>query len=1166
MGSFYGNIKTNSRISLVFDKTYPNRAAMEEAISKIHQDKSNKADTLGDGVYNTRYVLINYGERRYSPYKSIDIQDAWHQENVFTNECPTLYTYKISQDIQKKNYSIYNTNDDYIAALRTRPYGEYCEVKKSENYDDTIQYYIKKSDVLKDDNRLTPDGIDENCEYAINKEIDKKEYQDNYDHTVWQKIWCSVGSNSTITEKYIMVSSLDAKAPKFEAIVDAPSDNDEYQIVSIKYEDGNRNELSLLNTYYYKSGEKEIGFGDSVTTINLYEELPIEFIKNVWNTKSQIVLEAEAKIKTALQEVITFENNNKNTTLFIENNLSFSEEHNGKINGADAYLTQLENQKDVAEKLGQAENVELYNGLITRFNTIQNNYNAVYLTWQNAIDNAIIVRKNEIPRYQKNQNEIIPIKDVYIGPYFQYKEILSDLVIYDWLVDETGNELIKSQDTLDSYLNSIGNIFISNNYSGAITTYDGIYPGWKYQTTDGIGTRYRYYHKTFQQSGYISKELFDRLKVAPQQIYTFKNNKLIEITNDDEYDSTQKYFERIKVRVNGGPHIDTFRSTDLDYKLHIPRNWKFDTYTKFHYNKAGFNPERRNYIESAENQIYLTKTSSGELYPVHMDMQGQKLLNQSEEGVYSNATHPFDFQLSEAGYYVNGALKYAKQIDQRTFDINLPELGNVVSDLWDLVYPRGIWEEYSDIHNGADDPNAYYNNKYYLNGDLYYKSGSYYIQVSKNDILDPDITYYIFKEDNKSPNAPRYLFVGNDRDKIHSDDYPTTLVGLIRYIYKILGLKTDNDYYDIPSEESLWGLYNGISELLGKYSDNYSIDKFLPLRTYYNRYEYPSQETLLQGDHAGDITFGYIQNSKTFDKLHNDAFGPLYVLDDESPIWHQVLATEKFNPSLAYFIKATPNDLTDPKKKDYIIKDATIFDDNNQIIDTINLICDKDFNNDVYINEFKDGVIYYKPDCLYKKASVYSPTIQYYRNLNSLWALLREFQKSRDNYQNDWEEDKPGIPGHIWNRPKVIFSDLNYADKYNTYYQKIGLSYIQLTDIKSQAILDTYLTDEKFKEIGHIYYQTIDENGITIYIKIGKGSNYNSKLKYYKLSEPADTNLSDSSIGARWSGISIKGSNSGGAINYDPDSGLIGGEGQSITLVELTDTRLMELIVEVNNE
>ena len=33
-----------------------------------------------------------------------------------------------------------------------------------------------------------------------------------------------------------------------------------------------------------------------------------------------------------------------------------------------------------------------------------------------------------------------------------------------------------------------------------------------------------------------------------------------------------------------------------------------------------------------------------------------------------------------------------------------------------------------------------------------------------------------------------------------------------------------------------------------------------------------------------------------------------------------------------------------------------------------------------------------------------------------------------------------------------------------------GRYYIQLTDIKSQAILDTYLTDEKFKEIGHIYY------------------------------------------------------------------------------------------------
>ena len=164
--------------------------------------------------------------------------------------------------------------------------------------------------------------------------------------------------------------------------------------------------------------------------------------------------------------------------------------------------------------------------------------------------------------------------------------------------------------------------------------------------------------------------------------------------------------------------------------------------------------------------------------------------------------------------------------------------------------------------------------------------------------------------------------------------------------------------------------------------------------------------------------------------MHNGAFGPLYVLDDESPIWHQVSATEKFNSSLAYFIKATPNDLTDPKKKDYIIKDAVIFDDNNQIIDTINLICDKDFNNDTYTNEFKDGVTYYKPYCLYKKASVYSPKIQYYRNLNSLWGLLKEFQNSRNNYQSNWEEDKPGVPGYILNRPNIIFSTEAAATKY----------------------------------------------------------------------------------------------------------------------------------------
>ena len=97
MGSFYGNIKAGSKVSLVFDKTYPNRKAMEDAINPEKNAASGQIN--GDGVYNTRYVFIDYGERRYSPYKSVEMQEAWHKDGKFTDKCPPLYIYKIGNAI-----------------------------------------------------------------------------------------------------------------------------------------------------------------------------------------------------------------------------------------------------------------------------------------------------------------------------------------------------------------------------------------------------------------------------------------------------------------------------------------------------------------------------------------------------------------------------------------------------------------------------------------------------------------------------------------------------------------------------------------------------------------------------------------------------------------------------------------------------------------------------------------------------------------------------------------------------------------------------------------------------------------------------------------------------------------------------------------------------------
>lgn len=56
MASFYGNIKNNSRASFIFDKIYPSRNAMDDALNA--QDENGTY--LGDGIFVNRYILIDY--------------------------------------------------------------------------------------------------------------------------------------------------------------------------------------------------------------------------------------------------------------------------------------------------------------------------------------------------------------------------------------------------------------------------------------------------------------------------------------------------------------------------------------------------------------------------------------------------------------------------------------------------------------------------------------------------------------------------------------------------------------------------------------------------------------------------------------------------------------------------------------------------------------------------------------------------------------------------------------------------------------------------------------------------------------------------------------------------------------------------------------------------
>lgn len=894
MNSFYGDVKNGTRVSLIFDKTYGNRKAMEAAISKLGGTIGNKN---GDGIYNTRYVLIDYGEKRYCPYMSIKTVNAtWYDPTtlLFNNKGPQLY--------------IYNEQT-----------ASYSNVKSTDKYDKSTVYYVRMDGETaaldKSKVALTPDYIDENCEYYKNRKIDENEYNGAYHHTVWQKIWCSVGVNSTITEKYIMVAELDAKAPQFNVIIDAPDDNDVYSLVSKRTSVGKRLPLDTNNLYYKKVNNEFILASD-------------EDVAN-WNN----------------------------------------------------------------------ENID-YNNLT--------------------------------------------VKELFSSPLFRYSEISSDVYYYKPLETDDVNPtpFIKDQNSLDEYINRLGNIYRSSNYNLGEDkmTYEPVTAGMAYLKSNGI-REVKYYYRTFSEDGIISETLFNRFKAADDVLYHKVNGVITAVTNDDIYDKTDKYLQRQPLMNGMGPHVDPIRSTDLDYKLHLPRNWKFNTDSDLDFNNAGFDPRKQSYTPNAKNKIFLKKEKSGAVYPVHMTKEGYMAFGADDETALNS------IQIPDAGYYVNNELQYVEQIDQRKFDFVLPEFGNVMSQLWDLVYPRGDWEQVTN-------PN--YDDDNYKNGNYYYKEGDYYYKVMPGDNLESDKIYWIFvPAPGDSTDANRYLFVGNDRAP---EDYPKTLAELIRYIYDLLGLETDNDYRDVPSKDTIWGMVNGLIELFGKFTDKFGLDRFIPIRSEYSDIINGSKLEQVQYGPAGLVDYGQIQSESMYNKLNDSAFGPLYIIKDDYPIWEK--NTAPFNNQIQYYIK------------------------------------NGDYYTHVEINEFEDNVIYYVPYILYEKSIKYDISLQYYRDMNSLWGLLREFQQVRDKYQANFTENTPGSPAFIKNRPSVIYAKTgNITTTFNNLPLINNNEYRQLLEIKDQATLNTALNNLIDNQWITVYYVDRDDN--SYYETVQSGDSYIVNGEYY---------------------------------------------------------------------
>jgi hypothetical protein len=145
------------------------------------------------------------------------------------------------------------------------------------------------------------------------------------------------------------------------------------------------------------------------------------------------------------------------------------------------------------------------------------------------------------------------------------------------------------------------------------------------------GVYNRFAGSTPYVDGMISEELYlDLINNRQIPLFTFNGTSYIpsfikdENTNiytaltgeDDGWIVTNKYYFVRYSTVSGRPHFDPIMSTDLEYRLHVPRNWKWNNSVDFKYNKEGFAPEKASFTNGT-NQISLANEKSEDIYPIH---------------------------------------------------------------------------------------------------------------------------------------------------------------------------------------------------------------------------------------------------------------------------------------------------------------------------------------------------------------------------------------------------------------------------------------------------------------------------------------------------------------------------------------------------------------------
>lgn len=203
---FYGNITNTSRTQFQFDKTYPNRAAMDNAAKS-------------DGVYIGRYVLIEYDTKfaadwateAYQKTREISGQNVIEFFGNDKTDAASRFLYGAGNIVKDKYIRIPATYEDTDGTIRIH------NLDNPGALSDII--YLITGKGVNDNPAVTKISEVKDSPYNENYNIDIQKYGPSrgYDSTVWQKVYADE------QERYVMVAELNTVVPSFGVSPDAPT-------------------------------------------------------------------------------------------------------------------------------------------------------------------------------------------------------------------------------------------------------------------------------------------------------------------------------------------------------------------------------------------------------------------------------------------------------------------------------------------------------------------------------------------------------------------------------------------------------------------------------------------------------------------------------------------------------------------------------------------------------------------------------------------------------------------------------------------------------------------------------------------------------------------------------------------------------------------------------